>query len=50
MCQKGAIQEGVISKEGKETQPDNKTWANPHHHRSPDSSGSPQHEGEDEPG
>jgi hypothetical protein len=41
MYQKGAIREGVISKEGKEAQLENKTWANSHHHRSPDPPGSP---------
>jgi hypothetical protein len=48
--QERRFREGIISKEGKEAQPENKTWANPHHHRSPNLAGSPQREGEDEPG
>jgi hypothetical protein len=30
--QKRRFREGVISKERKEAQLENKTWANPHHH------------------
>jgi hypothetical protein len=47
MYQKGSIREGIISKEGKEAQLENKTWANPHHRRSLDPAGGPQREGED---